>query len=404
VQLEGVIGFEADKDPLGVHDAAWAERVRFKSTLGFVKLLDSFLEQMPDIVFAPADYTFGRFTAKANMIGERFRAYGKYPVKRRLRMIADDIHDHFVTDNIMEDDIPGSRTILKALNKMLTVKNSLALYKEFYKRNNIPQMLVMPSKNTLEWADVYPFLYIQAAFEGLRESGVIKHLVIDEMQDYTPVQYAVLNVLFKCQKTILGDFGQFLNPNYLHTLEDLKELYGEAEYAELTKSYRSTYEIISFAKRIKSTGTIEAVERHGEAPLMIGCRGKDDELARIKGIIDTFERSAYASLGIIAKTSEDAKQLYVLLSAEYNVHLISPDSTRFENGVTVTSVHMSKGLEFDEVIIPGADCVKYGDEYDRSLLYIACTRAMHRLTLLWTGKPSALIGAEKLNHYSENAV
>jgi DNA helicase-2/ATP-dependent DNA helicase PcrA len=218
VQLENAIGFEPDKDPLGVADAAWAERVRFKSTLDFVKLLDEFTKQIPDFVFKPADYSYGRFKATAEMIAERFRAYGRHPVKRRLQMIADDIYDRFDTDNVKGDAIPRSRTILAALRKMLKVKDTLALYKEFYRQNGMEKLLSMPDKKTLEWADVYPFLYVRAAFEGLIESGVIKHLVVDEMQDYTPVQYAVLNLLFKCPKTILGDFGQFINPNHLHTL------------------------------------------------------------------------------------------------------------------------------------------------------------------------------------------
>ena len=217
--------------------------------------------------------------------------------------------------------------------------------------------------------------------------------VIDEMQDYTPIQYAALNLLFKCQKTILGDFGQFLNPNHLHTLEDLKKLYSEAGYAELSKSYRSTYEIISFAKKVKSAGTIEAIERHGEPPAIIGCRDHRDELAYIKNCIDAFAKKAYSSLGIIMKTNEDAKRLYDFLSADNDVHLISPDSTRFANGISITSIQMSKGLEFDEVIIPYVNSDQYSTEYDRNLLYIACTRAMHRLTLLYTGEVSSLIGS-----------
>jgi DNA helicase-2/ATP-dependent DNA helicase PcrA len=81
----------------------------------------------------------------------------------------------------------------------------------------------MSSKKTLEWADVFPFLYLHAFYEGLQESSIIRHLVVDEMQDYTPIQYAVINLLFKCQKTILGDFGQFINPNHLYTLDDIRQ-------------------------------------------------------------------------------------------------------------------------------------------------------------------------------------
>lgn len=395
MQLEGVIGFEADKDPLGANDSEWTERVRFKSTLNFVMLLNQFIEQIPDLVFEPVDYTFGNFSETADRINSRYLAYGKYPVKRRLQMMADDIYDRFDTDNFMEDDIPKSRTILKALKQMLKVKDTLALYKDFYKRNNIPQMFVMPARKVLEWADVYPFLYVHAALEGLNESGIIKHLVIDEMQDYTPIQYTVLNLLFKCQKTILGDFGQFINPNHLHTLDDLKKLYSGAKYTELSKSYRSTYEIISFAKKVKKTGTIKAAERHGEPPAIIKCVDKHEELAYIRNRIDAFAKSIYSSLGVIAKTNEDAKRLYDLLSASYDIHLISPDSNRFANGISITSIQMSKGLEFDEVIIPHVNSDNYHTEYDRSLLYIACTRAMHRLTLLYAGDISSLIGSKE---------
>lgn len=393
VQLEGVIGFEADKDPLEAGDAVWAERVRFKSTLDFVRLLDQFARQIPDRVFVPADYTYGRFTAPADMIGARYRAYQKYPVKRRLQMIADDIHDRFVTDNVTADAIPQIRTILKALKQMLTVKSTLDLYKAFYKQNGISNMFFMPEKKTLEWADVYPFLYIHAAFEGMHESSRIKHLVVDEMQDYTPVQYAVLNLLFQCPKTILGDFGQFINPNHWHTLEDIRQIYSGAEFVKLSKSYRSTYEIISFARQIKSTGAIEAIERHGEPPALISCRDEQSQLTHIKNSIAAFGQNNYASLGIIAKTGSDAKRLYSSLSADGDVHLLSHESTRFVNGISVVSIQMSKGLEFDEVIIPDVDSAHYSTEYDRSLLYIACTRAMHRLTLSYAGDPSRLIEA-----------
>ena len=392
-QMEKRIGYQEDN--LASQDAGWAKRAQFKSTLRFVHMLDEFIEQMPDIAFAPTDYAYGNFTETADSIRARFRAYREYPIMRRLQMMADDIHERFAGDNFMEDDIPKSRMICKALRQMLKIKEPLTLYKEFYRRNGLSEMLVLPSKKTLEWADVYPFLYIQAAWEGLRESGVIRHVVIDEMQDYTPIQYAALNALFRCPKTILGDFGQFLHPHHQHTLEDLRNLYGGAEYVELTKSYRSTYEIIEFAKTVKRAGTIEPIERHGEIPAIIRCRDERDELAHIREKMGAFQHSAYASLGIIVKTNEAAKRLYDALSAKYAVHLIAPDSVRFRNGISIASIPMAKGLEFDAVIIPHANRENYSTEYDRSLLYIACTRAMHNLTLLWEGEISPLLGSAK---------
>jgi DNA helicase-2/ATP-dependent DNA helicase PcrA len=160
---------------------------------------------------------------------------------------------------------------------------------------------------------------------------------------------------------------------------------------QLNKSYRCTYEIISFAKRIKGAGTIEAVQRHGENPRVILCRDEQNELTAIQNAIGDFRKSAYSSMGIIAKTNEDAKQIYELLSANLDVHLLSPDSTSFAGGVSVTSIPMAKGLEFDEVIITDVDSKRYSTEYDRSLLYIACTRAMHRLTLFHIEECSPLL-------------
>lgn len=396
VQLEGIISFEADKDPLEADDSKWAERTRFKSTLNFLDLLDRYIKQMTEWVFEAQDYTFGRFTAKADWIQERFNAYNNCPVKQRLQRIADDIYERFETANIMEDDLPKAKTILKSLNGMLRIKNSIALYKDFYKQMNIPELFVMPDKKTLEWSDVYPFLYLRAAFEGLKESKTIRHLVIDEMQDYTPVQYAVINLMFRCEKTILGDFGQMVNPYHLHTLQDIGRLYENAELVKLNKSYRSTCEIIHFAKRIQSISTLEAIERHGEKPALIKCRDRDEEIRYLQDRIKVFLDSENATMGILLKTNRSAKALFDILSVNYDVRLIAPDSANFTNGISITSVQMSKGLEFDEVIIPFADETTYFGEYDRSLLYIACTRAMHRLTLTYSGRQTKLIDRETM--------
>lgn len=390
VQLEGVIAFKPDSDPMEAAGAAWMERARFKSTLSFLDLLDRFLQTMPEAVFEAADCVFGAYSIDAAWIQNRFTAYPSVPVKRRLELLANDLQDRFASEPFADDSVPTAKTILKRLRAMLKIKNTLALYKAFYQWLGMPERFVMPAKSTLEWMDVYPFLYVHASFEGLRESRVIRHLVVDEMQDYTPVQFAVLNRLFPCQKTILGDFGQCVDPCHSHTLADLRRLYEGAEFVELNKSYRSTYEIIRFAKRIQPAAP-EPVERHGEEPVLLPCAGKEEELEHIEAIMEAFGRSGFASLGILVKTNRDAEALYEKLSNKH-VHLLTPESSRFTNGVSIASIRMAKGLEFDEVVIPDADAENYATEYDRRLLYVACTRAMHRLSLLYTGARSRLIG------------
>ena len=414
IQLEGVIGFEPDRDPFETQDETWSERVRFKSTLDFVSLMDRYIEQLPEFIFIPTDYVYGSFSAKGEWIRDRFLAYGTCPVKKRLAMVADDIHDRFETDNIMEQEVPRPRTILKQLNSMLTMKDTLAVYKDFYKRMGIPEYFVMAARKTLEWADVYPFLYLHSAFQGLKESHITRHLVIDEMQDYTPVQYAALNRMFPCRKTILGDFGQPVNPNHLHGLEDLRTIYDRAQFVELNKSYRSTYEIMRFAKKIHHVSALEPVKRHGEPPALIPCLDAADEIRKIREAIRCFRTGKNVSLGIILKTDAAAKDMYEVLAGydgveenqvEENqvegngeeacdISLLTRESTSFQNGISITSVRMSKGLEFDEVLIPQADCRTYTSDFDRGLLYIACTRAMHRLTLTYSGKETEFISGQ----------
>ncbi|WP_270268600.1 HelD family protein [Enterocloster clostridioformis] len=414
IQLEGVIGFEPDRDPFETQDETWSERVRFKSTLDFVSLMDRYIEQLPEFIFIPTDYVYGSFSAKGEWIRDRFLAYGTCPVKKRLAMVADDIHDRFETDNIMEQEVPRPRTILKQLNSMFTMKDTLAVYKDFYKRMGIPEYFVMAARKTLEWADVYPFLYLHSAFQGLKESHITRHLVIDEMQDYTPVQYAALNRMFPCRKTILGDFGQSVNPNHLHGLEDLRTIYDRAQFVELNKSYRSTYEIMRFAKKIHHVSALEPVKRHGEPPALIPCLDAADEIRKIREAIRCFRTGKNVSLGIILKTDAAAKDMYEVLAGydgveenqvEENqvegngeeacdISLLTRESTSFQNGISITSVRMSKGLEFDEVLIPQADCRTYTSDFDRGLLYIACTRAMHRLTLTYSGKETEFISGQ----------
>lgn len=255
-------------------------------------------------------------------------------------------------------------------------------------------MFVLSKKKTLEWEDVFPFLYLMAAFEGIEVNRTVKHLVIDEMQDYTPIQFTVLNRMYPCQKTILGDFGQVLNPCCLHSLDEIRIIYKNAQFVALNKSYRSTYEIMEFAKKICNQPELEMVKRHGEQPQSIYCENVDSQIASMAALIKEFEEGGNASLGVVVKTDVDAKRLYDLLSGKHQVHLFSQDSTTFTNGVSITSIRMAKDLEFDEVIVPDADDRNYVLDYDRNLLYIACTRAMHKLTLFYTGRPSPFLPKE----------
>ncbi|MDF3001943.1 MAG: hypothetical protein K0Q48_2062, partial [Bacillota bacterium] len=390
-QLGSALGFELDKDPLENDDTAWALRVRRKASMEFFQQVEQYLKTESLKWFEPRDYAFGGFYVKKEWIFERFQAYSRYPVKRRLKEVADDIRVRLESDNLWGVVLPKIGMIEKELAAMLKVKNSLELYKAFFQGENLSNLLVMPTKKTLEWNDVFPYLYFKSAFEGLKEDHRMKHLVIDEMQDYTPVQLAVIKQLFHCGKTILGDFGQGLNPCSSHTFKDVGAIFSEGVFIELNKSYRSTYEIMTLAAKIQGASNMEPVERHGEPPEFVPCSSEQEELEHIRHKLSTFRKRGSGTLAIITKTNNSAKALYESFFEEFEMTLLTPDSEKFSTGVTVTSVSMAKGLEFEEVIIPSADSITYCTETDRKLLYVACTRAMHKLSLLFSDQASTFL-------------
>lgn len=399
VQLEEGVDFVGDRDPLETADPAWEQRVKFKSTVEFVNLMDDFIERLPKLAFQPQNYEYKEWKVPADWIQGRVDVYKRFPLMKRLEMVADDIHSRLENEFLREEQPPHRNKIFQALRKMLTMKTTLSAYRAFFRQlGKERSKLYKPfQKGVLEWNDVYPYLYLQAAFTGLQQSRLIKHLVIDEMQDYSPIQYAVLNLLFQCPKTILGDFSQSINPYSPYTLEDLHQLYQDSQLMKLEKSYRSTWEIIHFAKGIVSQTDFQAVERHGPAPDLLVFPTPEEELDAICRRVEAFHQSKFNALGIVTRTNSEASALYEELRSQgAEVNLVTPESSSFQNGATVLSIQMSKGLEFDQVLLPHATEEIYHTDFDRNLLYVACTRAMHQLTVTCTGAPTPLLPFEQL--------
>ncbi len=102
----------------------------------------------------------------------------------------------------------------------------------------------------LEYADLAPLAYLHMAMEGYSARSDVKHLLVDEMQDYTPIQCRVLQKIYPCAKTILGDAGQSVNPFGSSTAETIRKALNNGHIVHMNKSYRSTREITAFARTI----------------------------------------------------------------------------------------------------------------------------------------------------------
>src|SRR6185312_6122774 len=155
---------------------------------------------------------------------------------------------------------------------------------------------------------------------------------------------------------------------------------------------RSTCEISRFAQRISPDPDLVAMERHGEQPQMSPFKDVSEETRFVILLASAFENSGFNTLGIICKTQSQAGQLYQeIRAAGIDAHLLTEESSFFGRGISIMTAHMAKGLEFDEVIVPNVTDENYHTPMDRNLLYVACTRAMHKLTLTFAGAVTPLI-------------
>jgi DNA helicase-2/ATP-dependent DNA helicase PcrA len=275
---------------------------------------------------------------------------------------------------------------------MFRLHNVADLYRDFYRWIGRPELLKLNHGQPLEYADVFALIYLRIRLEGLSGYDHVKHLLVDEMQDYTPVQYAVLSRLFHCRKTILGDVSQTVNPYSASSAETIKRVFPQAEVVRLYRSYRSTIEITAFAQRITPNPHLIPLERHGPEPRLASFNSHDEELQALRQMLADFAGSDNHSLGIICKTPGQAEQAYEALQAP-SVYLLTDESTTFKEGVIITTAHLAKGLEFDAVVVPFVSARTYQTEVDRSMLYVACTRAMHQLTLTYTGELTDFLSA-----------
>ena len=374
---------------LNRRDEGFIERVRFKSTAGFIGQLNRYLVHLENNWFNPADVRVGNVLVPAAFMQERFRALHRIPLLGRLSSLTGEVQAFVRTTAGRKLTGQEKSAIHEALSAAVPASDVLELYRGFYDWLHRPELFRMPH-SMLEYADVFPLIYCKMRLEGLQPFHHVKHLVVDEMQDYTPVQYAVLARLFPGKKTILGDASQRANPHSATNADEIQKVFPQADVVKLNRSYRSTWEIAQFANHISPNPDLVAMERHGPEPELLGFRHPDDEKAAILQLVDHFRASEHRMLAIICKTPAQARHLHGQLTAP-DVYLLSEESTFFKEGVVVTTAPMAKGLEFDEVIVPYVSTANYHNEMDKSMLYIASTRAMHRLSVTYSGERSGFL-------------
>lgn len=196
-------------------DAAAADRMRYKATPEFVDLLDNWIASRAKEGFEPAEIAQKGKRLSAERVADLYEQARDLPVFTRLDHVANTaVHllKHEVRDRGGKWSAADTNGVRKQVRAMFPYKDAFAIYKAFYSDPDRRDMFKPLSRKKIEYADVFPLIYTMFRTSRQESYSHIRHLLVDEMQDYTPIQYAVLRELFSCPMTILGDSNQSVNP------------------------------------------------------------------------------------------------------------------------------------------------------------------------------------------------
>ncbi len=360
---------------------------KFKLSDEFKDLLDDFLKKHIKNISFLKGVKINDIEIDKNKLNDLFHnRYGTQPIIDRLEYIAENICDIL---NISYKK--HGKIILKKISEHLNVSLSIKkLYlkiissKEFEVRANVQNNIAFSIGKTLFFEDLLPMLYLNFELNGYPNAGNIRHIIIDEAQDYTMMQLLILRKIFKTASfTILGDINQTINPYYKYVdLNFINQIFEKkTRYIELSKTYRSSEEIIKYTNEILGLNNVCSVRKGNKIPVVLREVENFDVINQL--ISDLLEMKKYGMerIAIITRNNSEINDLYKKLKGHIkNISLVEESNTRAMNNIVIMSSYISKGLEFDGIIAYSSKDNRY-KEKDKSLFYVVCTRAQHSLVV-----------------------
>ena len=369
---------QIEREIAGVDDAD-QKRYEWKQSVEYVQAIEGFLIELEDRLVDFEDVEFKGIRKSAGEIMEFF--YEKYtgtPLLDRMGAVMEYFIDEVETirgRNLNDEEL---EIICRKFMNMYVTRDICQIYNWFLEDYGFPALPDMPpERRVLEYEDVYPILYLKYSLTAAGQRKNIRHLVIDEMQDYSYLQYVLLAKMFSCNMTILGDKAQTIGGKQQDVLTFLPKIFGKkVKRIVMNKSYRNTSEIAEYAKSVGGSKDIQYVARHGKAVERHTIKTLEKTCKEISGKLKLGEEE-YETAAILTMTEKEAEHIYEImhkLGAE--AHYINRDSAQFKKGLTVTTYYLAKGLEFDQVFIVGGDC---NNKMYQGYQYICATRALHEL-------------------------
>lgn len=302
--------------------------------------------------------------------------YEKFPLGERIKFMAEKI-----SENNFNGSISRSKKIMRELYDRINIERDLVkIYIDFFnsRYSEIKKDIsyIKNDKDMLHYDDACLYVYMKCKLYGYNYNTYIKEIVIDEAQDYSLGQLKLISKIFRnASYTILGDINQTINPYYRYeSLEDIKKILPDSKYIELTKTYRSSEEIVEYSNRVLGLNHVTAIRRNKPVPVDEVVEGELNSQLRH----DIEECKLHGkSIAIITKNQDECDKIYKMLS-DTGISKIDNSSKKFNKKFIVVPVYMAKGLEFDSVIIYTNKDNKYTSD-EKYLYYVAITRAQHKL-------------------------
>ena len=447
VEKNSFIGFEGRSKQLeecilgrgSIGGDAVVNWVKFKGSSTFREIIDRYLKLYEhrllkfDDVYYNGRLILNKIEFKSMFLNNKIGAV----MAKRLARIESRIMD--MTVDLRKERLKKIETIvgrsdehqfeIKSFSRLLLMKNSQAfsaklkkvtqldifsIYKSLFKSKEqfykIAKGLTLPEDideiieytyatmdgQSPNYEDLTAIAYMKLKVFGKDANEDIRQVVIDEVQDYYPIQLAIMKELYERAKfTVVGDIAQSIERSCeVSRYDDLPELLGKSKTIRLSlnRSYRSSYEINEFAKDIHE-GIVDCISfpRYEEVPEVIF---QENEETLLKMLLERNLRylgEGFKTVAILCKTMKQTEALYNKLKDKMEIRIVEGNDDETEKGCMIMPIYAAKGLEFDAVLLYGVDDVNYCTNMDRRLLYIACTRALHRLSIYYIGKKSRFL-------------
>lgn len=384
-------------------DEGFIKDMLFKTSEGFIEELDKFINVLEEKYFILEDLYFNKeVIVSKDAIKELFEYYKSMPLFRRSAKIKRILY--LKIKNGRDEKIREIETWYReSLSKLSIEERNLEESNLAFKRKIMIREViknVMEAKRSLSWLDnesctelynglnrnkaltvddLAPILYLKIKLEGLKLDEEIKHVVIDEAQDYSLLQFIVIHELTRCKGyTIVGDKNQRLIPVQGEApMLKLQNILHNVEYFELNKSYRSTKEIMEYANDYLKEDKIVPIVREGKPVIEKDFKNLEELGLELENTIINLREEGYESIAVICRNLEETRKIYSLIKERIKIKIIDREDIIYNKGEAIIPIYFAKGLEFDAVI--SVNQREEEDKKEDKAMYVMATRALHEL-------------------------